>query len=96
MPTYRACCDRSATKSAHPSADLVAESVDAGYRELAARLGDDTPASVDEHGELHVAITQLREQNPHMATERRGRPSARDQQLVSDDDDRVAGSTITR
>ncbi|WP_267469125.1 Tn3 family transposase [Nocardia cyriacigeorgica] len=35
-------------------ADL-ADSVDAAYRELAARLGDDTPASVDEEGKLHVA-----------------------------------------
>lgn len=35
-------------------ADL-GEDLDAAYRELADRLGDDTPASVDEDGELHVA-----------------------------------------
>ncbi|WP_227833878.1 Tn3 family transposase [Nocardia macrotermitis] len=35
-------------------ADL-ADDLDAVYRELAGRLGEDTPASVDEDGKLHVA-----------------------------------------
>ncbi|WP_280485545.1 hypothetical protein, partial [Nocardia cyriacigeorgica] len=38
-----------------PMLGELAAGVDAAYRELAARLGDDTPASVDEDGKLHVA-----------------------------------------
>ena len=33
----------------------LAQSLDGAYRELGARLGEDTPASVDEDGKLHVA-----------------------------------------
>lgn len=41
--------------SPHPLLAGHAVALDAAYRELAARLGDDAPAGVDADGKLHVA-----------------------------------------
>ncbi|WP_280486413.1 Tn3 family transposase [Nocardia cyriacigeorgica] len=54
-----------------PMLGELAASVDAAYRELAARLGDDTPASVDEDGKLHVAALSAVPDPPSLTDLRR-------------------------
>ncbi|NKY53917.1 Tn3 family transposase [Nocardia vermiculata] len=49
----------------------LAQSVDGAYRELAARLGDDIPASVDEDGKLHVAALSAMPDPPSLTDLRR-------------------------
>jgi hypothetical protein len=39
----------------HPMLAELADALDAAYRELGSRLGDDAPASVDDDGKLHVS-----------------------------------------
>ncbi len=54
-----------------PMLGELGESLDATYRELAARLGADTPASVDEDGKLHVAALNAVPDPPSLADLRR-------------------------
>ncbi|GAC55078.1 putative transposase [Gordonia amicalis NBRC 100051 = JCM 11271] len=49
----------------------LGESLDATYRELAARLGADTPATVDEDGKLHVAALNAVPDPPSLVDLRR-------------------------
>ncbi|HXT44085.1 MAG TPA: transposase, partial [Pseudonocardiaceae bacterium] len=48
-----------------------AETLDVAYREVAAGLGDDTPASVDAEGRLHVAALEAIEDPPSLIDLRR-------------------------
>ncbi|WP_406275736.1 hypothetical protein OH799_03750 [Nocardia sp. NBC_00881] len=49
----------------------LAQSLAAAYRELAARLREDTPASVDEDGKLHVAALSAVPDPPSLIDPRR-------------------------
>ncbi|WP_245814047.1 transposase [Rhodococcus marinonascens] len=51
-------------------AERAAE-LDAAYRELAARLGEDTPATVDDDGKLHVAALRATPDPPSLVDLRR-------------------------
>ncbi|MEZ2390695.1 Tn3 family transposase [bacterium RCC_150] len=56
-----------------PSALLTgqAATMDAAYRELASRLGDDTPARIDAEGKLHVAALDARVESATLVDLRR-------------------------
>lgn len=54
-----------------PMLSALAQTVDATYRELAARLGDDTPVSGDEDGKLHVAAPTAVPDPPSLTDPRR-------------------------
>ncbi|ORI20697.1 Tn3 family transposase [Rhodococcus sp. 1168] len=55
----------------NPMLAELAKGLDASYRDLAARLGDDAPASVDEDGKLHVAALSAVPDPPSLTDLRR-------------------------